>query len=166
MKNRFKRVLIQSLNHSITQSLIVILILTSCYKENDVVADLWDSKGQVPNVSVWGLGTAPGYTTTTSLTVAPGTTANLYIQYLAPTGVTVKEIRLLQRIGAATAPTTSLQNLPGTTGTFDATARQLVANITLTAPATRGATMTVFIDPVASNDLVGVRRTVTIRTTP
>lgn len=166
MKNRFKRGLLQSLFHSITQSLIVILLLASCYQEDDVVQDLWDSKGLVPNVSLWGVATTAGYTTATTVTVAPGANVNLYLQYFAPTGITVKEIRLLQRLGAATAPTTPLSTLPGTVGTFNETARQLVANVPLTAPATRNATLTVFIDPVGSNDLVGARRTVTIRTTP
>jgi hypothetical protein len=142
------------------------LLLTSCYQENDVVADLWDSKGLVPNVSVWGVGTATGYKTATTVTVAPGASANLYLQYFAPTGIDVKEIRLLQRIGAATAPTTALSTIAGSTGKFDQTARQLVVEVPITAPNTRNATMTVFIDPVGSNDLVGARRTVTIRTTP
>lgn len=156
----------KSLNQSLGALLVLTLFLTSCYKENDVVADLWDSKGQVANVSVWGVGTAPGYTTATAVTVAPGANVNLYLQFFAPTGVTLKEIRLLQRIGAATSPTTPLTTLPPTVGQFDATARQQVANVTLTAPATRGATATIFIDAVTSNDLVATRRTVTIRTTP
>jgi hypothetical protein len=144
----------------------LLLFLTSCYKEDDVVTDLWDSKGQVPNVSVWGVGTTTGYKTANTVTVAPGGTANLYLQYFAPTGIEVKEIRLLQRIGAASAPTTALSTIAGNTGKFDQTARQLVLEVPITAPATRNATMTIFIDPVGSNDLLGARRTVTIRTAP
>ncbi|MFN4144763.1 MAG: hypothetical protein ACK4GN_02985 [Runella sp.] len=145
---------------------LLLIFLTSCYKENDVVADLWENKGLVPNISVWAVGITPGFKTTTSVTVAPSGTVNLYLQYFAPTGIEVKELRLFQRIGATTAPTTPLTTIPGNTGKFDQQARQLVLETTLTAPATRNATMTVFIDPVGSNDLVGARRTVTIRTTP
>jgi|GEM_PF-1349152 len=166
IKHTIFAILSKPLTHSVAQLVVLMAFLTGCYKENDVVADLWDSRGQIANVSVWGLGTAPGYTTATSITVAPGANVNLYLQYFAPTGLSIKEIRILQRIGATTSPITPLLTVPPTAGQFDATARQQVANVTLTAPATRGATAAIFIDAVTSNDLVATRRSVTIRTTP
>jgi hypothetical protein len=147
-------------------AMLLLATLTSCYKENDVVADLWETVGKVPNISVWGVGTAPGYTLTTSVTVAPGTNANLYLQYFAPEGITVKEIRIFQRVGATTNPTTLASTLPGTTGQFDQQARQLVANIPLVASTTRNTAITYFIEAVGSNDLPSTRRSVTVRSTP
>lgn len=140
--------------------------LTSCYKENDIVEDLWKSVGKVPNISVWGVSAVAGYTTATSVTVAPGANANLYLQYFAPEGITVKEIKIFQRVGATSSPITLVNTLPGSTGQFDQQARQLVANIPLVASTTRNTAITYFIDAVGSNDLVSVRRSVTVRSTP
>jgi hypothetical protein len=147
-------------------SLVLMGSLTSCYKENDVVADLWQSVGKVPNISVWGVGATAGYTIATTVTVAPGANANLYLQYFAPEGITVKELKIYQRIGATTNPTTLVNTLPGTTGQFDQQARQLVANIPLAASTTRNTAITYFIDAIGSNDLISTRRSVTVRSTP
>jgi hypothetical protein len=140
--------------------------LTSCYKENDVVTDLWQSVGKVPNISVWGVGAAAGYTISTTVTVAPGANANLYLQYFAPEGITVKEIKIYQRLGATTNPITLVNTLPGSTGQFDQQARQLVLNTPLVASTTRNTAITYFIDAIGSNDLVSARRSVTVRSTP
>jgi hypothetical protein len=153
---------------------LLISSLTSCYKENDVVDDLWQSVGKVPNISVWGVGAAAGYTTSTSITVAPGANVNLYLQYFAPEGITVKEIRISQRLelpagtpaGTPLNPITLATTLPGSTGQFDQQARQLVLNTPLVAFTIRNRTITYFIDAIGSNDLVSTRRSVTVRSTP
>jgi hypothetical protein len=139
--------------------------LSSCYQEDDVVTDLWESKGGVGNISVFGVGSVPGYTLTTSITVAPAASVNLYMQYFAPEGTTIKEIRLYQRVGATTSPVTLISTIPFSGSGFDATARQYISNIPFTAPNTRGATVALFAELVTTNENASVRRSVTVRTT-
>lgn len=136
--------------------------LTGCYKENEIVPDLLTSLGNVPYISVFWAGTTR---LTTTVTVDSGTDVVLTAEYLSE--VPVKEFRLLTRVGTTgTYTLVSTTPLASAGVVYDAKLRNNVVKFTIKAPAAKNATQQYAAEITGTNELIGVQRSVTIRTRP
>jgi hypothetical protein len=143
-------------------SMIVVFGITSCYEENNITPALFDSKGKVPYISVFWAG--PTRLTTNFLTDA-NADVNLVIEYLSE--VPVKDVRLLFRTGT-TGTFNLIQTIPfaNAGAVYDTKLRNYVVKIPIKAPATKNATVQYAAELTGTNDLIGVQRTVTVRSRP
>jgi hypothetical protein len=148
--------------------LCISTILSSCYKENEIIPALVDSKGQIANISVFWVGATRGSATAqpaTTITVAPSAAVVCNVEYISE--AVVKEFRLYTRPGTTgTFTLISTTSLSAAGVKYDTKLRNQVATFSVPAPATKGATMQVAAEIVTTNDLLSVQRTVTIKTTP
>lgn len=138
----------------------IVALLSSCYKENEIIPDVLVSKGKIANIAViWAGPTRP----TTTLTVDAGTVVPVTLEFFSDEPI--KEFKLYSR--------------PATTGTYvlfstvavsmasvvyDAKLRNSVVKFNVTAPAAKNATLQVAAEIITTNELPSGQRTVTIRT--
>jgi hypothetical protein len=135
----------------------LLLSVTSCYQEDDVIDDLFVSQGKVAQISVVWAGPTRG---TTTVTVDAGTQVPVTIEYISE--VDVKEIKLYQQVGTATP--TLLTTLPATAAQYDAKLRNYVVKANVTAPSAKSAMVRILAEVLTTNDLPSARLGVTVRT--
>ncbi len=146
----------------ISLTFLLFLGMSSCYEENNIMPELIDSKGKVPYISVFWAGTAR---LTTNFLTDANADVTLTIEYFSE--VPVKDIRLLFRTGT-TGTFNLIQTIPlaNAGAVFDAKLRNYVIKIPIKAPATKNATVQYAAELTGTNDLLGVQRTVTVRSRP
>src|SRR6218665_2471379 len=142
-------------------SCAVLIFAASCYKEDNIIDGILDSKGKVAQISAfWAGNTRPAGSLAAGVTATPLASVNCTIEYI--TEVAVKEFRLY------VAPTpvdkkTLLATVAflNSKAKFDNDLRNYVVVIPVTAPAAKTATV-VFAEVVTTNELSSVQKQVTI----
>jgi hypothetical protein len=145
-----------------TLLILTALCVSSCYEENTITPDLFDSKGKVPYISVFWVG-APRLTT--NFLTDAGADVTLNIEYLSE--VPVKDVRVLFRTGT-TGTFNLVQTIPFASAgaVYDAKLRNYVVKVAIKAPATKNTTVQYATELTGIDELIGVQRTVTVRTRP
>ena len=140
----------------------LIMTMTSCYKENEVVPDVLVSKGKIANISVFWAGTTR---LTTTVTVDAASQVPVVVEYISEEAV--KEFRLYSRNGT-TGTFVLLTTVPlASAGVkYDERLRNNIASFNVTAPAAKNATTQFAAEVVTTNDLLSAQRTVTVRSKP
>lgn len=137
--------------------------LSSCYKENDVIDELWVSKGKVAQISVVWLETT---SRSTSVTIDANATASMVIEYNSE--LPVKEIRVYRGANAAevAAATTPYATVPVSAAVYDANLRNYVVKVSVVASTAKNTAVVAGAEVITNNDLPSLRKNVTIRTKP
>jgi len=139
-------------------SCAVLMFAASCYKEDNIIDGILDSKGKVAQISAFWAGNTRlvAGSPATGVTATPLASVNCTIEYI--TEVAVKEFRLY------VAPTpvgkkTLLATVPflNSKAKFDNDLRNYVVVIPVTAPAAKTATV-VFAEVVTTNELSSVQK--------
>ena len=141
------------------------VFITGCYEEPDLLSEITTSKGKVPQISVVWIGTTRTTTANTSvvtgLTTAPGTTTNFNIEYTSE--VPVKEFRVYWA-PTASGTQTLVTTIPVGTQKYDATLRNYVLAVPITAQETAKTSRVFFAEIVSENGLVSAQRSATLTT--
>ena len=141
------------------------VFMTGCYEEPDLLNEISTSKGKVAQVSVVWIGTTRTTTANTSvvtgLTTAPGTNTNFNIEYTSE--VPVKEFRVYWAPTAA-GTQTLVATIPAGTQKYDATLRNYVLAVPITAQATAKTARVFFAEIVTENGLVSAQKSATLTT--
>ena len=144
---------------NIILSISLLVGLSSCYKENEVIPDLIaESKGKVAQIAVFWAGTNPA-TKITTITVDASTTVPCNVEYTSEIAVT--DIKLFALNG-----TTALETIPASAAKWDAKLRNYVVIFNVKAPTAKGARLQVQAEATTDNGLASIRRTITINTKP
>jgi hypothetical protein len=140
----------------------LIMTMTSCYKENEVVPDVLVSNGKIANISVFWAGTTR---LTTTVTVDATSQVPVTVEYISE--VPVKEFRLYSRNGT-TGTFVLLNTIPFASATvkYDERLRNNVVTFNVNAPTAKNATTQFASEVVTTNDLLSAQRTVTVRSKP
>lgn len=142
------------------------IFVTSCYKENNIVDDILDSKGKVAQITVIWAGNNRSTKTgsiITSVTVKPLTSVNCTIEYT--TEIDVKEFRLYSAPTVSGAKTLVVTvPLADSKVRYDKDLRNYVVTIPFIAPDKKAATTIVFAEIVTTNELQSAQKSVTIIT--
>jgi hypothetical protein len=148
-------------------SFVVMLSLTSCYEEPDLFDDLLVSNGKVAQIAVLWLGDTKVYSAAgvlqPGITVDSTTTVNVNIEYTSE--VKVKEFRIYSS-PTTTGEQTLIATLPAGTEKYDAELRNYVVKVPVKAPLTRNASVVLFAEVIAENNLPSSQRNVTLKTNP
>ena len=154
MKKIFKNILIVA---------TLCIGLSGCYKENDVIDELWVSKGKVAQISVVWLETTSRSTT---VTVDASTNASMVIEYTSE--LPVKEIRVYRGATSAevAAATTPYATIPVSAAMYDANLRNYVVKVPVAASTAKNTTVIAGAEVITNNDLPSARKNVTIKTKP
>lgn len=139
---------------------VFIIFVSSCYKENNIVDNLLDSKGKVAQIANFWTGNdrlAKNGSLSTGVTVKPLTSVNCTIEYT--TEIEVKEFRLYN--AKTLAVTVSLAD---SKVRYDKDLRNYVVTIPFTAPDKKDVTTTVFAEIVTTNGLQSAQKSVKIIT--
>lgn len=141
------------------------VFMTGCYKEPDLLSEISTSKGKVAQISVVWIGTTRTITANTSvitgLTAAPGTNTNFNIEFTSE--VPVKEFRVYWA-PTASGTQTLVTTIPGGTQKYDATLRNYVLAVPITAQTTAKTSRVFFAEIVAESGLVSAQRSATLTT--
>ncbi|WP_044170818.1 hypothetical protein [Flectobacillus major] len=146
--------------------MLLVLAMSSCYKEDSIIEDIITSKGKVAQIAVVWVGTTRLTTTgsaITSVTVAAGSSVNYTIEYTTETPV--KEFKVYTA-ATSTGTQTLLTTVPASNAKYDAALRNYVVTIPVKASDTKGASVLYFAEIVTENGLASAQKSVTIRTTP
>ncbi|RFS14295.1 hypothetical protein [Emticicia sp. C21] len=141
------------------------VFMTGCYKEPDLLSEISTSKGKVAQISVVWIGTTRTITANTSvvtgLTAAPGTNTNFNIEFTSE--VPVKEFRVYWA-PTASGTQTLVATIPAGTQKYDATLRNYVLAVPITAQTTAKTARVFFAEIVAENGLVSAQKSATLTT--
>lgn len=145
--------------------LLTALSMTGCFKEPDLISDLTVSKGKVAQVAIVWLGTTRQVSSSTAiisgLTVDASASTNFNIEYTSE--VPVKEFKVYWAATAAGAQTL-VATVPAGTQKYDATLRNYVLAVPVTAQDTKGTTRLFFAEIVTENGLISVQKSATLTT--
>jgi len=150
-------------------SLCLILSLTlfmgGCFKEPDLISELTVSKGKVAQVAIVWLGTTRQVSSSTAiisgLTVDANAATKFNIEYT--TEVPVKEFKVYWAATAA-GTQTLVATIPAGTQKYDATLRNYVMAVPVTAQDTKGTTRLFFAEIVTENGLVSAQKSAILTT--
>jgi len=141
------------------------VFMTGCYEEPDLLSEITTSKGKVAQISVVWIGTTRTTTANTSvitgLTAAPGTNTNFNIEYISE--VPVKEFRVYWA-PTTTGTKTLLTTIPVGTQKYDATLRNYVLAVPITAQETPKTSRVFFAEIVTENGLLSAQKSATLTT--
>ncbi len=141
------------------------IFMTGCYEEPDLLSEISTSKGKVAQISVVWIGTTRTITANTSvvtgLTTAPGTSTNFNIEYTSE--VPVKEFRVYWA-PTASGTQTLVATIPAGTQKYDATLRNYVLAVPITAQTTAKTSRVFFAEIVAESGLVSAQKSATLTT--
>ncbi|GAB3510556.1 hypothetical protein [Emticicia fontis] len=141
------------------------IFMSGCYEEPDLLSEISTSKGKVAQISVVWIGTTRTTTANTSvvtgLTAAPGTNTNFNIEFNSQ--VPVKEFRVYWA-PTASGTQTLVATIPAGTQKYDATLRNYVLAVPITAQATAKTSRVFFAEIVAENGLVSAQKSATLTT--
>ncbi len=141
------------------------VFMTGCYEEPDLLSEISTSKGKVAQISVVWIGTTRTTTANTSvvtgLTTAPGTNTNFNIEFTSE--VPVKEFRVYWA-PTASGTQTLVATIPAGTQKYDATLRNYVLTVPITAQTTAKTSRVFFAEIVAENGLVSAQKSATLTT--
>jgi hypothetical protein len=141
------------------------IFMTGCYKEPDLLSEISTSKGKVAQISVVWIGTTRTTTANTSvvtgLTTAPGTNTNFNIEFTSE--VPVKEFRVYWA-PTASGTQTLVATIPAGTQKYDATLRNYVLTVPITAQTTAKTSRVFFAEILAENGLVSAQKSATLTT--
>ena len=141
------------------------VFMTGCYEEPDLLSEISTSKGKVAQISVVWLGTTRTITANTSvvtgLTTAPGTNTNFNIEFTSE--VPVKEFRVYWA-PTASGTQTLVATIPAGTQKYDATLRNYVLAVPITAQTAAKTSRVFFAEIVTENGLVSAQKSATLTT--
>jgi hypothetical protein len=141
------------------------VFMTGCYKEPDLLSEISTSKGKVAQISVVWIGTTRTTTANTSvvtgLTTAPGTNTNFNIEFTSE--VPVKEFRVYWA-PTASGTQTLVATIPAGTQKYDATLRNYILAVPITAQTTAKTSRVFFAEIVSENGLVSAQKSATLTT--
>jgi len=141
------------------------VFMTGCYEEPDLLSEITTSKGKVAQVAVVWLGTTRTTTANTTVvsaqTIAPGANTNFNIEYTSE--VPVKEFRVYWA-ATATGAQTLLTTIPAGTQKYDATLRNYVLAVPITAQAAAKTSRVFFAEIVTENGLLSAQKSATLTT--
>ncbi|WP_233790407.1 hypothetical protein [Dyadobacter sp. CY343] len=144
-----------------------IFLLAGCYEEPDLFDDLLTSNGKVAQIAVLWLGDTKVYSAAgvlqPGITVDSATTVNVNIEYTSE--IAVKEFRIYSA-PTTTGAQTLVTTLPAGTQKYDAELRNYVIKVPVKAPLTRNASVVLFAEVIAENNLPSSQRNVTLKTNP
>lgn len=144
-----------------------IFMLAGCYKEPDLFDDLLTSNGKVPQIAVLWLGDTKVFSAAgvlqPGITVDSMSTVNVNIEYTSE--VAVKEFKIYSA-ATTTGVQTLVATLPAGAQQYDNELRNYVVKVPVKAPGTRNASIVMFAEVVAENNLPSSQRNVTLKTNP
>ena len=160
MKKSFKLILFALISFTAT-------FMTGCYEEPDLLGDITTSKGKVAQIAVVWLGTTRTITANTSVvtgvTVNSSSTTNINIEYTSE--VPVKEFRVYWA-ATATGAQTLVATVPAGTQKYDATLRNYVLAVPITAQDTKKTTRVFFAEIITDNGLASAQKSAILTTNP
>ena len=141
------------------------LFMVGCFKEPDLISELTVSKGKVAQVAIVWLGTIRQVSSSTAiisgLTADANAATKFNIEYT--TEVPVKEFKVYWAATAAGAQTL-IATIPAGTQKYDATLRNYVLSVPVTAQDTKGTTRLFFAEIVTENGLVSAQKSAILTT--
>lgn len=139
--------------------------MVGCFQEPDLISDLTVSKGKVAQVAIVWLGSTRQVSSSTAiisgLTVEASAATNFNIEYT--TEVPVKEFKVYWAATAAGAQTL-ITTIPAGTQKYNATLRNYVLAVPITAQETKGTTRLFFAEIVTENGLISAQKSATLTT--
>lgn len=161
MKKRFNT------NRLWVSLLMMNLLLTSCYKEPDLINEISDSVGKVAQVSVVWLGTTrittANNTVVTGLTVDAGANTFLNVEFISE--VAVQEFRIYT-ITTAFEEKTLLTTIPSGKQVYDNALRCYVLKVPITATSVKNNTHYYFVEVLTINNLLSNQKSAILKTNP
>lgn len=145
--------------------LMLVVFISGCYKEPDLISEISKSVGKVPQVSIVWLGTTR--TTAASTAIISGQTvvagASTFVNVEFTSLVPIKEFRVYYAANA-TGAQTLVSTTPSGGQKYNADLREYTIAIPITAQAAAGTTRVFFAEIVGTDGLLSAQKSAILTT--